>query len=104
MGRYTVHTPDGPKRKVIYGRRYKEVEKKLGAMSKLQELARSAEERIAALNTLSEHVTQKAKSLEGQKHTIDRAVVEANRLNEMVWSMGAVGIGWSPLWCRPAST
>jgi len=29
MARYTVHTPDGPKRKVIYGRKYKDVEKKL---------------------------------------------------------------------------
>ncbi|MEJ7816497.1 MAG: site-specific integrase [Rubrobacter sp.] len=29
MARYTVHTPDGPKRKVIYGMRYKDVEKKL---------------------------------------------------------------------------
>jgi integrase len=29
MARYTVHTPDGPKRKVIYGRKYKEVERKL---------------------------------------------------------------------------
>jgi integrase len=29
MARYTVYTPDGPKRKVIYGRKYKEVEKKL---------------------------------------------------------------------------
>src|ERR671920_1849198 len=29
VGRYTVHTTDGPKRKVIYGRKYKEVEKKL---------------------------------------------------------------------------
>jgi integrase len=29
MARYTVQTPDGPKRKPIYGRRYKEVEKKL---------------------------------------------------------------------------
>src|SRR5829696_8633019 len=29
VGRYTVHTADGPKRKVIYGRKYKEVEKKL---------------------------------------------------------------------------
>src|SRR5829696_5438968 len=29
MARYTVQTPDGPKRKVIYGRKYKEVEKKL---------------------------------------------------------------------------
>ena len=26
MARYTVQTPDGPKRKVIYGRTYKEVE------------------------------------------------------------------------------
>jgi hypothetical protein len=29
VGRYTVHTPDGPQRKYIYGRKYKEVEKKL---------------------------------------------------------------------------
>ncbi len=29
MARYTVHTPDGPKRKLIYGRKYKDVEKKL---------------------------------------------------------------------------
>jgi integrase len=29
MARYTVHTPDGPKRKTIYGRKYKEVEEKL---------------------------------------------------------------------------
>ena len=26
MARYTVHTPDGPKRKTIYGKAYKEVE------------------------------------------------------------------------------
>jgi integrase len=29
MARYTVHTPDGPKRRTIYGRQYKEVERKL---------------------------------------------------------------------------
>jgi integrase len=29
VGRYTVQTPHGPKRRVIYGRKYKEVEKKL---------------------------------------------------------------------------
>ncbi len=29
VGRYTVHTPNGPKRKPIYGRKYKEVERKL---------------------------------------------------------------------------
>jgi integrase len=29
MARYTIYTPDGPKRKMIYGRKYKEVERKL---------------------------------------------------------------------------
>ncbi len=29
MARYTVQTPDGPKRKTIYGKKYKEVERKL---------------------------------------------------------------------------
>src|SRR5215210_3079081 len=29
LARYTVHTPDGPKRKMIYGRKYKDVEKEL---------------------------------------------------------------------------
>jgi integrase len=29
MARYTVQTPDGPKRKTIYGKKYKEIEKKL---------------------------------------------------------------------------
>lgn len=29
MARYTVQTQEGPKRKTIYGRKYKEVEKKL---------------------------------------------------------------------------
>ena len=29
MACYIVHTPEGPKRKVIYGKKHKEVEKKL---------------------------------------------------------------------------
>lgn len=29
MARYTVHTPNGIKRKAIYGRKYREVERKL---------------------------------------------------------------------------
>ncbi len=53
----------------------------------LQELSKNTEERLASLNALAEHVSQKAKALEAQKHAVDRAVVEANRLNEMVWSM-----------------
>ena len=65
----------------------KEVEKKLASLAKLQEMSRTAEERIAALNALAEHVTQKAKLLENQKHTIEHALVESNRLNDLVWNM-----------------
>ena len=62
----------------------KDVEKRLGPLAQLHELSKNTEERLASLNALAEHVTHKAKALESQKHTIDHAVVEANRLNEMV--------------------
>jgi chromosome segregation ATPase len=65
----------------------KEIEKKLGPLVQLQELSKNTEERLASLNALAEHVAQKAKALEAQKHAVERAVVEANRLNEMVWNM-----------------
>ena len=65
----------------------KEIEKKLGPLIQLQALSKSTEERLASLNALAEHVTHKAKALEAQKHAIDHAAVQANRLNEMVWSM-----------------
>jgi hypothetical protein len=32
MGRYVVHTPDGPKRKTVYGAKYRDVEKKLNEL------------------------------------------------------------------------
>jgi len=64
-----------------------DVEKRLGPLAELQELSRNAEERMASLNALAEHVNQKIKSLENQKHTVERAVVESNRLNEMIWAM-----------------
>ena len=65
----------------------KELERKLGPLVQLQELSKTTEEKLAGLNALAEHVSQKAKALESQKHTVERAVVEANRLNEMVWNM-----------------
>lgn len=65
----------------------KEIEKKLGPLVQLQELSKSTEERLTSLNALAEHVSQKAKALEAQKHAVERAVVEANRLNEMAWAM-----------------
>ncbi|HEX5473024.1 MAG TPA: hypothetical protein VFX12_00060 [Vicinamibacterales bacterium] len=65
----------------------KDVEKKLGPLAQLQEMSKTTEERTAALNALAEHVGQKIKALENQKHTVEHAVVEANRLNEMIWNM-----------------
>ena len=57
------------------------------SLASLQEMSKTTEERMTTLNALSEHVSQKVKALENQKHTVDHAVVEANRLNEMVWAM-----------------
>ena len=65
----------------------RDVEKKLGPVAEMHELSKSTETRMATLNSLAEHVLQKVKVLENQKHTVEHAVVEANRLNEMVWNM-----------------
>ena len=65
----------------------RDVEKKLGPVAEMHELSKSTETRMATLNSLAEHVLQKVKVLEKQKHTVEHAVVEANRLNEMVWNM-----------------
>ena len=65
----------------------KDIESRLGPLMQLQNQSKTTEDKLTALNALAEHVTQKAKALESQKHTIDRATVEANRLNEMVWAM-----------------
>ena len=65
----------------------KEVETKLGPLAQVQELNKDTETQLATLNSLSEHVLQKVKVLENQKHTVEHAVVESNRLNELVWNM-----------------
>jgi chromosome segregation ATPase len=65
----------------------RDIETRLGPLAQLNELGRNTEERMASLNALAEYVTHKVKALESQKHTIDHAVVQANRLNEMVWAM-----------------
>jgi len=66
----------------------KDVENKMGRLSQLQELSQATEGKLAALNALAEHITQKTKVLGGQKHIVDRAAVEANRVDELVWNMG----------------
>jgi chromosome segregation ATPase len=65
----------------------RDVETRLGVLPELQEMSRATEERLTSLNALAEHVSQKVKVLENQKHTVERAVVESNRLNEMIWNM-----------------
>src|SRR5437868_11778881 len=65
----------------------KEVEAKLGPLARLHELSQSTEERLTSLNALAEHVSHKAKALESQQHAVEHAVVQANRVNEMVWAM-----------------
>ena len=65
----------------------KDIEKKLVPLAQLHELSQSTEKRLAGLNALAEHVSRKAKALESQQQAVERAVVEANRVNEMVWAM-----------------
>jgi chromosome segregation ATPase len=66
-----------------------DVEARLDSLAQLQELSKSTEQRLASLNALAEHVAHKGKALEAQKLAIERAVVEAAQLNEMVWNMDA---------------
>ncbi len=65
----------------------RDVEKKLRPLAELNEFSKTTEERLTTLNTLAEHVMKKIKVLENQKHTVEHAVVESNRLSEMVWNM-----------------
>ena len=65
----------------------REVENKLGRLAQLQELSRETEAKLTALSAVAEHVSQKTRALDSQKHIVDRAVVEANRVNELVWNM-----------------
>src|SRR5207247_1439041 len=62
-------------------------EAKLGPLARLHELSQSTEERLTTLNSLAEHVSLKAKALESQQQSVEHAVVQANRVNEMVWAM-----------------
>src|SRR5207237_1717411 len=65
----------------------KELERKLAPLAQLHELSQSTEERLGSLNALAEHVAHKAKAIEGQQQAVEHAVIQANRVNEMVWSM-----------------
>ena len=55
----------------------------------LQSLSLTAETRLRDLNTLSEQTTQRIKTLEHQHQMVERAVVQSNRVSEMVWTIDA---------------
>ena len=65
----------------------KDIEKKFVPLAQIDELSRNTEERLASLNALSEHVTRKAKVLDTQQQAVKHAIVQANRVTEMVWGM-----------------
>jgi DNA repair exonuclease SbcCD ATPase subunit len=65
----------------------KETETRVASLRTLDDLAKTARERINTLNVLVEHVTQKARTMEAQKQIVEHAIVESNRLSEMVWNM-----------------
>src|SRR3990172_7119543 len=65
----------------------KDIEKKLVPLAQLHELSQSTEERLTSLNALAENVSRKAKALEGQQQSVEHAIVQANRVNEMIWAM-----------------
>ena len=64
-----------------------EVEKKLGPLAQLQELGQDTEERLVTLNALAERVSLKTKAIENQQLKVEHALVQTNRVNEMVWAM-----------------
>jgi chromosome segregation ATPase len=66
-----------------------QLEQRLERLGELQRVAASTDEKLAALNSLAEHVMQKTVALDDQKQALHRASADANRLNEMVWTMDA---------------
>ncbi len=67
----------------------KEVATRFESLAQLQDVYKDGEKRVASLHALVEHVSLKAKALEAQRHSVDHAVAETARLDEMVWAMEA---------------
>ena len=63
------------------------LERKLETLARLEALAGDTTAQLQSLNGLAEHVAMKLKALEGQQQTLERALVDSRRVNEMVWEM-----------------
>jgi chromosome segregation ATPase len=63
------------------------LQRKLEELIKFEASASDTTAQLQTLNALAEHVTMKVKALENQQQTIERALVDSRRVNEMVWEM-----------------
>src|SRR5262245_18675392 len=69
-----------------------ELQRKVDRLAGVDVLSRDMTAQLQTLNGLAKHVSTKVKELEGQSQTIDRALVDARRVGEMLWEMeGQVG-------------
>lgn len=66
-----------------------DIDTRVAGLAQLPGLCQDTEKRLTSLNALAEHVTLKTKALDTQRQAVEHAVVEATRLNEMVWAMDA---------------
>ena len=65
----------------------KDVESRLGPLARLLEMSQSADERLDVAQRACRARRTTAKALESQQQAVEHAVVQANRVNEMVWAM-----------------
>ena len=62
------------------------VEGTLSELASGEELSKSLEKQVHALNGMCEHVSQKASALDAFQGTVERANAESARVNELLWS------------------
>lgn len=63
------------------------VQEQIDLVRQLETASHETTAQLQALNALAEHVNSKARALEQQHQTIERALVESRKVTEMVWNM-----------------
>ena len=63
------------------------VEERLDALPQFDAASQDTTAQLQTLNALAERVSSKVKALEHQHQTVEHALVESRRVNEMVWNM-----------------
>lgn len=64
-----------------------EVQKRIEDLSHFNALEQDTNGQLQSLNALAEHVASKMKALDTQQQTVERALVDSRRVQEMVWDM-----------------